>query len=122
MYGYDAKGLVDSPHTGKSELEGSSTNPNTPVVAAFGMPGNDYHTPNDVGTAGNRRSTKSELAASNSTTTRTPKSRLSELHESPRIGEASEGEEGGQQPAELQGDEAQGGTYKPYRPPGLGLT
>ena len=118
MYGNDPKDLNDSPYTGKSELEGS------PNIMQPGTPGkgevNGYHTPSDVGAAGARESSKSELAASNSTM-RSPKSRLSELQGSPSI--ATSADEEVQQPAELHGGETQQGTnYKPYRPPGLGLT
>ena len=118
MYGNDAKDLVDSPYTGKSELEGS---PNIPTVTP-GTPGNGnktgFHTPNDVG-AGGVRDSKSELAASNSTSTKNTRSRLSELQGSPTVAHHDEAET---QPAELQGNEAQSNTYKPYRPSGLGLT
>ena len=116
MYGSDGKDLVDSPYTGKSELEGSP-NPN---FAAVGPPGNgkDYHAPNDVGVADTKTS-KSELAASNSTAGRTPKSALSELQGSPSVGETAEE---GEHPAELQGSDTQGNGYKPYRPSGLGLS
>ncbi|KAL6721382.1 hypothetical protein ACLMJK_000485 [Lecanora helva] len=117
MYGADGKDLVDSPYTGKSELEGSP-NPN---LAAAGSPkgdGDGYHTPNDVGVSGAKES-KSELAASNSTAARSPRSRLSELQGSPSIGEKMEGQG---QPAELQGNDTQDSGYKPYRPPGLGLS
>lgn len=126
MYGDDNKDLVDSPYTGKSELEGS---PNMSSLAA-GSPGkvNGYQTPDDVGQgirtyrgvpmqgeAGIDHS-KGELAASPSTT-RTWQPGRSELpgNDAARnaVGEAG-------QPAELPA----GGAYKAYKPPrasGLGV-
>ena len=115
MYGNNGKDLTDSPYTGKSELEGSP-NPITPVTPVIGDK-KDYHTPSDVGPRG-APGPKSELAASNSTM-RSPRSRLSEMYGSPTTSETPETEG---QPAELHGNETQENTYKPYRPPGLGLT
>lgn len=129
MYGAsgDAKDLVDSPYTGKSELEGS------PKIMQSNGDGNGYHTPDDVGAGGatyrgvsgiSNQTTavgspavgtfrdSKELAASPTTA----RSRRSELPGSGMVRDAVEGG-GQQQPAELPGT-----TYRPYRPPGLGVT
>ncbi len=123
MYGDDNKDLVDSPYTGKSELEGSPNMsvipPRTPTNTNGHI--NGYHTPDDVGQGGaayrgvpavgggGARQSK-ELAASPSTT-RTPASRRSELPGDDAVRDAV-GAAG--QPAELPAS----GSYKPYRPPG----
>lgn len=126
MYGDDNKDLVDSPYTGKSELEGS---PNMSVAAA-GSPRkvNGYQTPDDVG-QGVRTyrgvpmegetgidHSKGELAASPSTA-RTPQPGRSELPGTDAARTAV-GKVG--QPAELPA----GSAYKAYKPPresGLGM-
>lgn len=121
MYGEDNKDLVDSPYTGKSELEGSPNmsvlSPGSPVVANP----NGYHTPDDVGQGGaayrgvppvgggGARQSK-ELAASPSTV-RSPTSRRSELPGDDAVRDVV-GEAG--RPAELPA----GAAYKPYKPPG----
>lgn len=123
MYGDDNKDLVDSPYTGKSELEGS---PNMSVIPSptprnANVNGNGYHTPDDVGqggavyrgvpaVGGGGAKQSRELAASPSTA-RTPRSRRSELPGDDAVTDAV-GEAG--QPAELPASAA----YKPYRPPG----
>jgi len=120
MYGSDGKDLVDSPYTGKSELEGSPNMSKIPPGTPGDGTGDGYHTPNDVGVGG-LRDPRSELAASNSTAARTPRSRLSELQGSPPTVHETDAEA---QAAELPGNETQSKSnrYKPYRPPGLGLT
>ena len=117
MYGPDGKDLADSPYTGKSELEGSPGVGKNPPGTPGNANGNGYDTPHDVG-AGGVRDSKSELAASSSTAVRSPRSRLSEMQGSPTTGDA----ESEEHPAELQGNDGPGNTYKAYRPPGLGLT
>lgn len=124
MYGDDNKDLVDSPYTGKTELEGSPPMANVPPNNGHG---NGYHTPDDVGqggstyrgvatisgspTVGGKGDRDSKELAASLSTMRSPQSRRSELPGDSAVRDAV-GEAG--QPAELPA----GASYRPYRPHG----
>lgn len=131
MYGEDAKDFADSPYTGKSELEGSPNMAVVPPAARRNGNENDYHTPGDVGIgAGTYRGVSGmaspavrkireshEPTASPSSVVITPPSGMPE----PQINNAwKDDTERVKPPVELPAMTCC--TYKPYRPPGLGVT